>query len=158
MTHRILILIFTFLFSCNSKQTRKKDVDTYATKDSVSKQISIPRESKDAEIVASSDTTSSDYLLYLIKNDKPLNSYWAQKLNSLKGFLLPFDTMGHLAITRDWLLNDSISAFILHNSGGTYDLEFLLTVKNKHDIIGEAEIGDNGDSDLSPEHPYFYTQ
>ena len=158
MTHRILIFILTLLFSCNSKETRRESIKSIATQDSNTKQTTIPNESKKQEIIGGSDTTSSDYLIYLVKGDKPLNFYWTKKLDSFQDLLLPLDSLGHLSIVRNWQINDTISIIILNSSGGTYDKEFLLSIKNKHDIISEIQIGDNADSDLSPENPYFYTR
>jgi hypothetical protein len=150
----MLILIF----SCNSKETRKESVNSRANQDSNTKQITTPNESKKQEITVDSDTTSSDYLIYLVKSDKALNFYWTKTLDSLQALLLPQDPTGHLSIVRNWQINDTISVIILSSTGGTYYDEFLLSIKNKHDIISEIQIGDNTDSDLSPENPYFYTR
>ena len=158
MNQRLLIFILILLYSCNSKQSGTKGVTPAVTMDSGSKQTSIPAESKKQATIADPDTTSLDYLLQLVQNDKPLNSYWANKLDSLKELYLPPDSPGQLEIVRNWQINDSISVIIIRSSGGTYNLEYLLTIKNKHIIINEIEIGDNCDSDLSPDQPYRYTE
>ena len=150
MTQRILIFILSLLFSCSSKESRTDDVNSPIAEDSNTNQTTIPIKSKKQKTMIASDTTSSDYLIHLIESDKPLNYYWAKKLDSLQDLLLPFDSTGHLSIVRRWQINDSISVFILNSTGGTYDKEFLLSIKNEHDIIGELQIGNNGDSDLSP--------
>jgi hypothetical protein len=145
-------------FSCNSKETKREGVNSLATEDSNTKQTTIPNEPKKQEITTASDTTSSDYLIYLVKNDKSLNYYWTKMLDSLQDLLLPRDSTGNLSIVRNWQINDTISVIILNSTGGTYDNEFLLSIKNKHDIIGEIQIGNNSDSDLSPQNPYYYTR
>jgi hypothetical protein len=101
------------------------------------------------------DTTSIDYLDYLLKNEKSLNNTWIQKLDALQEFLFPLDSMTHLSITRKWKINDSISAIILAESTGvSYDV-YLLTVKNKRVFISKVHIGNNSDSDG---YPYYYTK
>jgi hypothetical protein len=148
MPGRILIFILILLFSFHSKGSKTEIVNPSAARDSNTKQTTIQ----------DPDTTSSDYLIQLVESEKPLNYYWTKKLVSLRNILLPYDSYGQLSIVRKWQINDSISVIILKSSGGTYDLEYLLSIKNKHLIISEIKIGDNGDSDLSPENPYFYTE
>jgi len=148
MPRSIIILVLILFFSFHSRGLNTKAVKTPVALDTNTKQTTIQ----------GPDTTSSDYLIQLVESEKPLNSYWTKKLAGFRNILLPYDSSGQLSIVRKWQINDSISVIILKSSGGTYDLEYLLSIKNKHSIISEIKIGDNGDSDLSPENPYFYTE
>ena len=111
-----------------------------------------PQENPDA------DTTSSDYLIYLIKNEIPLNSYWTQQLGKLDAFTLPLDSLSRLSFIRNWKINDSIAVMILSQAGGNSFDEYLLTIKNKKAIVSHIHIKDEADSDLSPGNPYYYSE
>ncbi len=157
MNLKRLITISTLLFSCNNQQTTKTD-DYLPTKDSNPNEIVISKKSENKKTDAVSDTASTDYLIYLLKNEIDLNDYWVQKLKRLDLFALPLDSMSHLSIIRDWKINDSVSVIILsHSTGTSYD-EFLLTVRYKRDFVSKIHISDQADSDLSLEHPYYYTE
>ncbi len=150
MPRRILIFVAILFFSCNSKESKKEAVKSTAASDLKTKQTAIP--------IAGLDTTSSDYLIHLVNGEQPLNYYWTKKLESLRELYLLPDSTGHLSVVRDWKISDTISVIILKITGGTYDLEYLLSIKNKQVIVSAIIIGDNGDSDLNPDNPYFYTQ
>lgn len=109
MPRKKLIFILILFFSCNSKESRKEAAKPPAGRDSTAKKTAIP--------IIEPDTTSSDYLTDLIKNEKPLNYYWVTKLDSLQELYLPPDSMGHLSVVRDWQINDTISVIILKNTG-----------------------------------------
>ena len=146
------------LSSCNSKETRKEGVDSIPIKDSNTKQISIQNKLQERGTIIPFDTTSSDYLIYLLKNEIYLNAYWTNKLDSLDIFALPKDSTSRLSLISDWNINDSISVVILSHATGTGYDEYLITLRNKHDFLSNSHISDNADSDLSPANPYFYTQ
>jgi hypothetical protein len=104
------------------------------------------------------DTASSDYLMYELKNEIPLNNYWTQQLGKLDAFTLPLDTLSRLSFIRDWKINDSVSVMIIsHATGTSYD-EYLLSLKNKKAIVSGIHIRDGADSDLSPDNPYYYSE
>jgi len=158
MNPKILIAVPILFFSCNSGQAKKQNVDSLATKNSKSAEIVTQKEPQDQTTNILTDTTSSDYLIYLLKNEKHLNNYWTKKLKVLDEFVLPLDSMSHLSLIRDWTINDSISVIIFDYSTGTSYDEFLLTIKNKKDIVSKIHISDLDDSDLSLDHPYYYTE
>jgi hypothetical protein len=158
MNPRIFIYALLSLSSCNSKGPRKEQVDAIATTDSNTKQTTIPNKPKGPETISPFDTTSSDYLIYLIKNEKSLNAHWTNKLDSLDIFALPQDSMSHISLIRDWMINDTIYVVILSHSTGTHYDEYLITLRNKHDFVSGIHISDNADSDLSLDNPYFYSQ
>jgi len=148
MPRRIPIFILILFFSCHSNESGTVAVKTSVPQDANTKQAIIP----------GPDTTSSDYLIHLVEIEKPLNYYWTKKLDSLRNIMLPYDSSGQLSIIRKWQINDSISIIIFRSSGDTYDLEYLLSIKNKHIIVSEIQIGDKSDSDLSPDNPYLYAE
>jgi len=157
MSPKLLFTISTLLFSCNNHQATKNDRSS-PTKDSNTNKIAILEKSENQKANIGSDTASTDYLIYLLKNEIDLNEYWTQKLKMLDVFALPLDSMSRLSIIRDWVINDSISVIILsHSTGTSYD-EFLLTVTNKKDFVSKIHISDLADSDLSLENPYYYIE
>jgi len=159
MTQTILTIISIFFLSCNSNQSRKQASHSVTTNDSTSKEIATSEARNKQELIAPPDTTSSEYLIYLLKNGKTLNPHWTQKLDTLDGFFyMPQDTLSHLSIIRNWVINDSISVIILSNADGTNYDEFLITIKNKHDLVSNIHINDNDDRDLSFGNPYYYTE
>ncbi|MEP6749771.1 MAG: hypothetical protein ABJB86_18680 [Bacteroidota bacterium] len=158
MNFKLLIITSALLFSCNNKQAKKHSDDSLPTTKSKTKDVVTPKKSEDQKINIPSDTTSSDYLIYLLRNELAINNYWIKKLNALDIFALQLDTIEHLSIMRDWRINDSISVIILSRSTGTDYDKFLLTIKNKKDIISKVHISDRADSDVSLEHPYYYTE
>jgi hypothetical protein len=103
-----------------------------------------------------SDTASVDYLIYLLQNELPLNYNWTKKLEEPDMLVLLHDSMSRLEVNRTWAINDSVLALILRHSTGTSLDEFLLTVKDKKDLIGMVNILNNVDSDVSEERPHYY--
>jgi hypothetical protein len=158
MTARILTIISLLFFSCNNEQAKKQNVSSLPTNDSKVNEIITPKVTEKQEVNTLPDTTSSDYLIYLLKNEKDLNNYWTQKLKKLDAFALPLDSMSHLSLKQTWEINDSISVIIVaYAFVNDYD-EFLLTVKNKKEFVSKIHVSDQADSDLSPGHPYYYTE
>lgn len=147
-----LFILTAMLFSCNSSvQVRSVTLDSISTTNS--------KDTAVASITIPADTASADYLIYLLKNDKPLNYNWTQKLKELDVVLASYDSLAHFGFDRTWVINDSVSALILHHSTGTSLNEYLVTVKNKKDLIAKVHILDNVDSDVSEERPdYYYTE
>lgn len=148
-----LIILTAILFSCNSSvQVKSVTLDSIVTgsssKDTVAAQIAIP-----------ADTTSVDYLIYLLNNEKPVNSNWIQKLKTLDVELASYDSMAHFTFNRSWKINDSVSALIIGQSTGTSLNEYLLTVKNKKELIAMVHLLNNVDADPSEKRPdYYYTE
>jgi hypothetical protein len=151
-------LIIGFLFiSCNSVTVHQQITGSLPANDTATnKQVVLPASPHQQENPAA-DTTSSDYLIYLIKNEIPLNSYWTQQLGKLDAFTLPLDSLSRLSFILDWKINDSIAVMILSHAGGNSFDEFLLTIKNKKAIVSHIHIKDEADSDLSPGNPYYYS-
>ncbi|MEO8404340.1 MAG: hypothetical protein ABI480_07085, partial [Chitinophagaceae bacterium] len=62
------------------------------------------------------------------------------------------------SLTHDWKINDSVSVIILAYATGVSGDEFLITIKNKKEIISTAHISDETDSDPGPGNPdYFWS-
>lgn len=148
-----LVILTAVFFSCNSSvQVKSVTLDSISTssssKDTVVASIPVP-----------ADTTSFDYFIYLLKNDKPLNHNWTQKLKKIDVVLPSYDSLAHFGFDRAWGINDSISALILRQSTGTSLNEYLVTVKGKKELIEKVHILNNVDSDVSEERPdYYYTE
>lgn len=149
----IPLIILTILFSCNSSvQVKSVTLDSIATgsssKDTVAAQITIP-----------ADTTSVDYLIYLLNNEKPVNYNWTQKLKTLDIELASYDSLARFTFNRTWKINDSVSALIIKQSTGTSLNEYLLTVKGNKELIAMVHLLNNVDADPSEERPdYSYTE
>ena len=158
MSPKLLIIISALFFSCKNEQAKKQDDASLPANRSDTNDVVSVKKSEIQKINIPTDTTSSDYLIYVLKNEIALNNYWTKKLETLDMFAIPLDSTEHLSIVRDWRINDSISVIILSHSTGTDYDEFLLTVKNRKDIISKIHISDQADSDLSLEHPYYYTE
>jgi len=162
MTPSTVIIISLLCLSCNSGQIRKQSAPSAVTYDSNSGDKSSPKEPVGIEKNIALDTTSTDYLIYLIRNNQFINTYWTHIIDSLDIFAVPQedpqDSMSHLSLVRDWTINDSISVIILRRTTGTDNDEYLITIKNNHVFVSNIHVGDNADSDLSPDNPYFYTQ
>src|SRR5450432_1891124 len=157
MNPKILIVISALFFSCHNQQAAKNK-EALTLKDSGTNKTVIAAKPENQPLQVVADTTSSDYLIYLLKNELALNSYWTQKLNVLDILTLPLDSMSRLSITHNWIINDSIMVIILSHSTGTNYDEFLLTVRNKKEVVAKIHISNQADSDLSAEHPYYYTE
>jgi hypothetical protein len=148
-----LIILTAILFSCNSPvQVKSVTPDSIATgspsKDTVAAPVAIP-----------ADTASVDYLIYLLNNEKPLNYNWLQKLKALDVELASWDSLAHFTFNRTWKINDSVSALILGQATGTSLNEYLLTVKDKKDLVAMVHLLNNVDADPSEERPdYNYTE
>jgi hypothetical protein len=148
-----LIILTVIFFSCNSSvQVKSVTIDSIATssssKDTVAMQVTIP-----------ANTASVDYLIYLLKSEKPLNYNWIQKLKALDVELASYDSLAHFTFNRAWNINDSVSALILGLGTGTSLHEYLLTVKDKKDLIAKVHLLNNVDADASDERPdYYYTE
>ena len=145
-----LIILTVILFSCNSSvQVKSVTPDSIATssppKDTVAAQVAIP-----------ADTTSVDYLIYLLNTEKPLNYNWKKKLKALEVELPSWDSMARFTFNRTWKINDSVSALILSKSTGTSLDEYLVTVKDKKDCIAMLHILNNVDADPSEERPDYH--
>jgi hypothetical protein len=153
MTARSIIIISVLFFSCKNEAAKKQSADSLSAK-----KVVIPKEPEKPGINAPPDSTSFDYLIYQIKNERILNDHWTQKLKKLDIFLLPLDSMSGLSIIREWVINDSVSVIILSHANGTSYDEFLLTVMNRRDFVSKVQISDQADSDLSLENPYYYTE
>lgn len=153
MKTKPLIILTAILFACNSSvQVKSVTLDSIATgsssKDTVAAQIAIP-----------ADTTSVDYLIYLLNSEKPLNYNWIQKLKALDVELASYDSLAHFTFNRTWKINDSVSALIIKQSTGTSLDEYLLTVKDNKDLIAMVHLLNNVDADPSEERPdYYYTK
>jgi hypothetical protein len=157
MTARIAIIISVLFFSCNGGQSKQQG-DPLPGNNSPAKETATHKPSETCGVSGSPDMASTDYLIYLLKNERSLNECWIQKLKGLDEFVLPLDSMSHLSLIRDWKINDSVSVIILSHANGTGYDEYLLTVKNKKDFVGKVHISDQADSDLSSENPYYYTE
>ena len=152
-------LIIGFLFiSCNSVTVHQQNTGSLPANDTATNKQVVPPASQHPQENPDADTTSSDYLIYLIKNEIPLNSYWTQQLGKLDAFTLPLDSLSRLSFIRNWKINDSIAVMILSHAGGNSFDEYLLTIKNKKAIVSHIHIKDEADSDLSPGNPYYYSE
>jgi hypothetical protein len=135
------------LFSCNSSvQVKSVTIDSFQTGVT-------PKDTVAAHVVIPSDTASIDYLIYLLKNEQPLNYNWIQKLKTLDVMLPSYDSLAHFTFDRTWKLNDSVSALILGQATGTSLDEYLVTVKNKKDLIAMVHLRNDVDADPSEERP-----
>lgn len=149
-----LIISAAVLFSCNQVKVKEVHIDSVSTSTS-----STLKDTVVAKKAIPADTASVDYLIYLLQNEKPLNYTWAQKLKKLDVVLASYDSLAHFEFDRTWIINDSVSAFILQHSTGTSWDEYLLTVKNKKALVAMLHISDEADADVSAERPdYYYTK
>lgn len=149
MALRIFILFSVLLFSCSNGHAEKP----------ASAAPCITGNAGRPECVLPTDTTSSDYFIYLLKNERKLNSPWVQKLKNMGDFPFSFDSISDFSLVRDWAINDSVSVIIFSNSDGTVCTnDFLITIKKKAKIISAIQINKDCDSDLVPEQPYYYTR
>ena len=156
--HLKFLIIGILFISCNSVPGKKQDAGSLPPSDTLGHKPVIPLVSQHPPENAVDDTATSDYLMYLLRNEVPLNNYWTQQLGKLDAFSLPLDTLSRLSLIRNWKINDSISVMILsHATGNIYD-EYLLSLKNKKTIISSIHIKDAADSDLSPDNPYYYSE
>jgi len=153
MNPKLLIILPVIFFSCNTRQVKTQDAGPVPINDS-SKTVTVITEEPSMAIPA--DSTSTDYLMYLIKSEKSLNDHWTKKLKELDGFYLLDDPMSRLYIHRSWVLNDSISAIILSHATGVSLDEYLLLVKNKKDIISNVHIKDEADADVTENNKDYY--
>lgn len=79
-----LLVIFSILFlSCNYGQVNKQPTGAVRTDSVQKKETEISKEAGDQKMPIPADTTSSDYLIYLLKHDMPLTGYWTQQLKNL---------------------------------------------------------------------------
>lgn len=148
MNNRVLVVFFSvLLFACNGNKVHRQQADSLLTSSSI------------IHKGYSDDTTSSDYLIELIKSEKNLNWYWMRKFEMLDEQDFFLDSMSSFAITKDWIINDSVSAIILNNSDGTVcTFEVLLIMKNKKEITSTLSILDECDSDTGTQQDYYYTE
>jgi len=159
MIRTVLIIASVFLLAYNAGESRRQTSISEKVTDSVLENISTSDTQTRKEKPALADTTSTKYLTYLLENEKPLSPYWMTKLDTIDGlYYSPGDSLTHLSLIRNWVINDSVSVIIFGIAGGTSYDEFLITVKNDHEIVSNIHIGDNDDSDLSFGNPYYYTK
>lgn len=158
MIEAIFIFICILFFSCNSSQSKNQSLVSVPKTDSNSQKITpLETQAREAEITPP-DTASSDYLIYLLKTEKPIPGYWEEKLNSLDDFFYTHqDSLFRLALVKNWAINDSISVIIMRSAGSTSYDEFLVTLKNKLDFVSNMHISDKDDRDLD-DSLYFYTE
>lgn len=148
-----LIILTAILISCNSSVQVKSVTPDSITKGTLSKDTDA------AQAAIPADTTSIDYLIYLLNNEKPLNYNWIQKLKALDVEPASYDSLAHFQFNRTWKINDSVSALILGQATGTSLNEYLLTVKGKKDLIAMVHLLNNVDADANEERPdYYYTE
>jgi hypothetical protein len=158
-TSKLLVTLSILFLSCDYGQVNKQQASAVRTDTTQKKETEISKEVDIQKMPISADTTSSDYLIYLLKNNMPLTSYWTQQLKKLDAFAIPIDSTTRLSVTRDWAINDSISVIILQYSTNVGGDEFLLTVKNKKHFVTKLHINNQYDSDVSEENPdYYYTE
>lgn len=146
MHPKLVFILPVIFFSCNSRQVKTKPVDLGPTNDSATTRTVTAAE---PPMAIPADTASFEYLMYLIKSEKSLNDHWIKKLETFDGFFLMNDTMSRLSIDRSWVINDSISVTILSHATGVSLDEYLITVKNKKDIISNVHIKDAADADVT---------
>lgn len=157
MNSKLMVLLWAMLLSCNNDQASKPTPDSLTTTNAGGKDAETQMEIQNQEIKNVSDTTSSDYLIYLLRKEAGLSHFWTHKLETLAIPLNKMDTLSRFSLIRDWIINDSISVIIISHATGTGYDEYLLTVKNKQEFISKIHISDRADSDLSPGNPYYYT-
>ena len=156
---KLLVTLSLLILSCNYGQVKKQHAGAVQIDTNLKKAIEISKEAANQTMAIPADSTSSDYLIYLLENEMPVTSYWTQQLNKLDAFEIPFDSTTRLSITRTWPINDSVSVIILQYSTNVGSDEFLLTVKNKKHFVAKAHISNQYDSDVSKENPdYYYTE
>ncbi len=156
---KLLVTLSLLILSCNYGQVKKQHAGAVQIDTNLKKAIEISKEAANQTMAIPADSTSSDYLIYLLENEMPVTSYWTQQLNKLDAFEIPFDSTTRLSITRTWPINDSVSVIILQYSTNVGSDEFLLTVKNKKHFVAKAHISNQHDSDVSKENPdYYYTE
>jgi hypothetical protein len=152
---KLLVTLSILFLSCNYGQVKKQHSSAVPT-DTTKKENGISKEAGNQKMAIPADTTSSDYLIYLLKNDMPLTGYWTQQLKKLDVFVIPLDSTAHLSVTSDWPINDSISAIIVQYSTNVGREEFLLTVKNKKHFVAKVHISKQYDSDVSEKNPDYH--
>jgi hypothetical protein len=156
---KLLVTLSILFLSCDYGQVNKQHAGAFRTDTTQKKETETSKKVGIQKMLISADTTSSDYLIYLLKNDMPLTGYWTQQLKELDAFAIPFDSTIRLSVTRGWAINDSISVIILQYSINVGGDEFLLTVKNKKNFVMKVHISNQYDSDVSEENPdYYYTE
>lgn len=156
---KLLATLSIFFLSCNYRQVNKQDADAVKTDTILVKETEISKKADKYTMPISTDTTSSDYLIYLLKNDMSLTGYWTQQLKKLDAFAIPPDSPAHLSVIRDWPINDSISVIILQYSTNVGSDKYLLTVRNKKHFVTKVHLSNEYDSDVSQENPdYYYTE
>jgi hypothetical protein len=153
---KLLVTLLIFFLSCNHGQLNKQHDGAVQADTTQKKETEISKEAGNRRMPISTDTTSSDYLIYLLKNDMPLTGYWTKQLKKLDAFAVPLDSTTHLSVTRDWAINDSISVIILQYSTNVGSDEFLFTVRNKKHFVTKVHISNQYDSDVSQENPDYY--
>lgn len=156
---KLLVTLSIFFLSCDYGQVHKQHAGAVRTDTTQKKETEISKDADNRKMSISADTTSTDYLIYLLKNNMPLTGYWTQQLKKLDAFAIPLDSTTHLSVIRDWPINDSISVIILQYSTNVGGDEFLLTVRNKKYFVTKVHISNQYDSDVSQENPdYYYTE
>lgn len=156
--HLKFLIIGILFISCNSVPVNQPNTVALPANDTAANKKMAPPASQHPQGDPAADTTSSDYLIYLLKNELPLNNYWTQQLGKLEAFNLSFNTLSRLSLIRDREINDSVSVMIFSQAGGNNYDEYLLTLKNKKAIVSSIHIKDAADSDLSPDNPYYYSE
>lgn len=156
---KLLVTLSIFYLSCNYGQVNKQHAGAVRTDTTQKKETEISKDAGKRKMSISADTTSTDYLIYLLKNNMPLTGYWTQQLGKLDAFAIPLDSTTHLSVIRNWPINDSISVIILQYSTNVGGDEFLITVRNKKYFVTKVHISNQYDSDVSQENPdYYYTE
>jgi hypothetical protein len=152
MTPRFLIIISVIFFSCNNTAVNKQHNDPLPN----SNNEIVTAKKEEPPISIPADTASTDYLMYLLKNEKGLNDHWTKKLKALDVFLLPLDSMSRVAMDSNWVINDSIAAMVVNHATGVSLDKYLLIIKNKKDIVSKLHVSNESDSDVSEENPDYY--
>ena len=156
---KLLVTLSIFFLSCDYGQVNKQHAGAVRTDTTQKKETEISKDTGNRKMSISADTASTDYLIYLLKNNMPLTGYWTQQLEKLDAFAIPLDSTTHLSVIRDWPINDSISVIILQYSTNVGGDEFLLTVRDKEYFVTKVHISNQYDSDVSQENPdYYYTE
>lgn len=69
---KLLVTLSILFFSCDYGQVNKQHAGAVRTETTQKKETEILKEAGNLRMPTSTDTTSSDYLIYLLKNDMPL--------------------------------------------------------------------------------------
>lgn len=129
ITNKLLVTLSILFLSCDSGQLNKQHASVVRTDTAQKKDAEISKEASNQKMPVPADTTSSDYLIYLLKSDMSLTSYWTQQLQKLDVFAIPFDSTTRLSVTRDWLINDSVSV--------QYELKTIHPTRNGNLLTGD---------------------